>query len=120
MSIVVNVKVKFTRPKYDNLKDWMDDENNIYIGRKGIVFIDNKRYPQNDSYWCNPYKLSNHSLTDSLIKYKMYIKNKLEKNPDKILELENKHLGCWCAPNQCHGDILINLLNEYKSLNVIT
>ncbi len=30
-------------------------------------------------------------------------------------ELKGKTLGCWCCPERCHGDILIDLLN--KKLN---
>jgi len=30
-------------------------------------------------------------------------------------ELEGKTLGCWCAPNNCHGDILIELINKNKN-----
>ena len=26
-------------------------------------------------------------------------------------ELKGKTLGCWCKPNNCHGDILIELAN---------
>jgi hypothetical protein len=42
---VVNVKVEYIRPKHKNLSEWMKDENNVYIGRKGVVFIDGKRFP---------------------------------------------------------------------------
>ena len=28
------------------------------------------------------------------------------------LELKGKILGCWCAPKQCHGDILAKIANE--------
>ena len=45
---VVNCKVKYIRPKYNNLKEWFDDyENNYYIGRVGIVFINKERFPKN-------------------------------------------------------------------------
>jgi len=45
---VVNCKVKYIRPKYNNLKEWFDDyENNYYIGRAGIVFINKERFPKN-------------------------------------------------------------------------
>lgn len=27
-------------------------------------------------------------------------------------ELQNKILGCWCRPKRCHGDILLELLEE--------
>ena len=44
---VANCKVKYIRPKYNNLKEWMEDEQNIYIGRLGIVFINKVRFPKN-------------------------------------------------------------------------
>ena len=46
----VNVKVKYIRPFYNNLKEWMEDENNVYIGRKGVVFIDGKRFRKKTQY----------------------------------------------------------------------
>lgn len=27
-------------------------------------------------------------------------------------ELKGKVLGCWCAPQSCHGDILLRFANE--------
>jgi len=26
-------------------------------------------------------------------------------------ELKNKVLGCWCAPEACHGDVLTEIAN---------
>jgi hypothetical protein len=46
------------RPNYKNLEEWCNDPNNVYIGRKGIVFIDSERYPKYDSIWSNPYKIN--------------------------------------------------------------
>lgn len=31
---------------------------------------------------------------------------------DHLPELRNKVLGCFCAPLACHGDVLVELLNE--------
>jgi hypothetical protein len=33
---------------------------------------------------------------------------------DSLMELDGKVLGCWCHPNPCHGNVLIQLLNEVK------
>lgn len=108
---VVNVKVKFIRPKYNNLKEWMQDPNNVYIGRRGIVFIDGERFPKQDSIWCNPFKITNSlSRDECLIRYKTYIKQKLINKELDITLLQGKNLGCWCAPNKCHGNILQELL----------
>lgn len=29
-------------------------------------------------------------------------------------ELKGKTLGCWCKPYPCHGDVLVELLNELE------
>jgi len=31
-----------------------------------------------------------------------------------LQELEGKVLGCWCSPHECHGDVLVELLEEQK------
>lgn len=114
---VCNVKVKNIRPEYDNLKEWIADSNNIYIGRKGIVFVDGERFPKYDSIWANPYKIdTNNDRKSVLKKYKKYIKAKLDQDEDlivKLKKLQGKNLGCWCHPEACHGDILVELMDEY-------
>ena len=118
---VENVKVCYIRPKgYQNLQDWTNDSNNIYIGRKGIVFINTEngkeRYPKYSSIWHNPFKIGNGKYTrdESLEKYEIYIKEKIQENPVKydLNEIKNKNLGCWCKPEKCHGDILLKLLEK--------
>lgn len=51
MTEVVNVKVKYLHPEYENLQSWMEDKNNLYIGRRGIVFVNKERYPKENSKW---------------------------------------------------------------------
>jgi len=29
-----------------------------------------------------------------------------------LSELEGKTLGCWCSPQSCHGDVLVELLTK--------
>ena len=49
---VVCVKVKDLRSgvsggkRYQNLKEWMADERNVYIGRGGGLILDGERYPK--------------------------------------------------------------------------
>lgn len=118
---VINCRVKYIRPKYHNLKEWMEDPNNVYIGRAGIVFIDGKRFPPSASPFANPYKVGRDgSLSEILIKYEEYIRKKLEKDSElreELLSLDGKTLGCWCAPDPCHGDILIRILEEIRTEN---
>jgi hypothetical protein len=112
---VVNVKVKYIRPKYENLKEWMEDTNNIYIGRKGVVFIDKLRFPKEDSIFANPYKLDEINTRDIVIeKYRTYILEKMKDQNfvNELKKLKGKNLGCWCFPEKCHGDVLVEYVNK--------
>lgn len=59
--------------------------------------------------WGNPFIIGKDGTrADVINKYEKYIKG----NPDLMAalpELKNKILGCWCAPQACHGDILVRL-----------
>ena len=114
---VVNCKVKNIRPHFNNLKEWCDHTDNVYIGRKNIVFINNNKFPSDSSIWSNPYKIDIDGTRDEVLdKYKIYIDQKL-KNKDMVIELlklKNKNLGCWCKPEKCHGDYLLELIQKYN------
>lgn len=113
---VVNVKVAFIRPSYKDLSTWCQDPNNVYIGRGGVVFVDGVRYPKKDSVWANPYKISSTMNREQVIAaYETYIRAKLTASPElqaELKALKGKNLGCWCAPEPCHGDVLKKLLDE--------
>jgi len=31
---------------------------------------------------------------------------------DEFRQLRGKTLGCWCKPEACHGDVLLELLQD--------
>lgn len=116
---VVNVKVKHIRPRYTDLRAWMEDPQNVYVGRKGVVLLPDpvtgkkSRYPLKDSLWANPFKVKNESeRAESISKYKEYIKKKIidEGLQDELEKLRGKTLGCWCMPLPCHSEVLVELL----------
>ena len=110
---VVNVKVAHIRPFYDDLREWMKDPNNVYIGRAGIVFIDGKRFPSQPSPWANPFKIGQEGTRiEVLEKYRVYIRKKIKTEKLDLETLRGKRLGCWCHPENCHGDILLEMLEE--------
>jgi len=114
---IVNCKVTNIRPKYNNLKEWTEDNNNVYIARSGVVFIDKKRFPLFSSNFSNPYKIGKDGTREEVIeKYRTYITQKLENNKslqDELIMMKNKNLGCWCYPEMCHGNILLELIDIY-------
>ena len=117
MTTVVNVKVVNIRPRYQNLREWMDDDANVYVGRPGVVFIDKVRFPKSaNSIWANPFKIGRDGDRDQvLFKFREYIINKLENDEllrNELKTLKGKTLGCWCHPEKCHGDIIAELADR--------
>lgn len=114
---VANVRVTHLRPKYNNLQEWMNDSNNVYVGRGRIVYIDGIRFPPNDSLWCNPFKGKNTTREENIAKFEKYIREKIEKENllDELKKIKGKTLGCWCHPENCHADVLVKLVNELIS-----
>lgn len=55
------------------------------------------------------------SRRDVIVKYKAELVERLSHDPAlrKALEaLRGRRLGCWCKPEECHGDVLVWLLGE--------
>jgi hypothetical protein len=68
----------------------------IYIGRPSV--------------WGNPFEIGKDGNREEVItKYKEWVNNQPDLL-DKIHTLEGKTLGCWCSPEPCHGDVLIDLI----------
>lgn len=116
---IVNCKVSNIRPRYKNLQEWIEDPDNVYIGRAGVVFIDKQRFPKYSSNFANPFKICKHGTRDEVIeKYKIYIKEKIKNDislQKELIEMKNKNLGCWCFPEHCHGNVLLELIDELSS-----
>ena len=69
----------------------------VYIGRP--------------SKWGNPFVIGRDGNRDEVVrKYLDYILES-ENLLGDLHELKGKNLGCYCAPELCHGDVLI-VLNE--------
>ena len=60
--------------------------------------------------WGNPFILTRHTTRDEVIKrYRSHLWKRLKAEPQlrkELLALRGKTLGCWCAPQACHGDVL--------------
>lgn len=71
------------------------------------------------SKWHNPYTVEKTngkevpgSREKTIRQYKEYILNKPELFRLIPIELKDKMLGCWCKPNKCHGDVLVELADN--------
>ena len=72
----------------------------VYIGRP--------------SKWGNPFSIGLDGNRNEVIsKYTKWIQDNKELLSD-LHELKGKTLGCWCKPNDCHGDILVKLVKLHE------
>jgi len=79
-------------------RDKYNKSDVVYIGRP--------------SKWGNPFKIGVDGTREEVVKkYEEYIR----KTPallESLSELVGKDLVCWCAPQLCHGHVLIKLIKE--------
>lgn len=75
------------------------DRYDVYVGRP--------------SKWGNPFKVGVHGKRDECIAlYVEWLRTQPELIADAKRELKGKVLGCWCAPNACHAEILRRVANR--------
>jgi len=66
------------------------------------------------SKWGNPFYIGKDGTRKECIqKYREYLL-KNEKLMASLHELKGKRLGCYCSPDECHGDVLAELANKEK------
>lgn len=105
---VVNIrKGNLVKQGYKDFEDWSSKSNNLYIGRNMTFYVKGT----NKSKWPNPYSVKKYGRDKCSEMYRKYI---LESKDllNSLEELRSKNLGCWCCPDKCHGDILIELLEK--------
>ena len=75
-------------------------DNDIYIGRP--------------SKWGNPFEIGiDGCRADVIAKYRKYLLENKELM-DSLPELKWKTLGCWCKPENCHGDVLVEFVSKLE------
>ncbi len=86
-------------------------ECDLYIGR--ALNMGGWRLPE--SKFKNPFKLTGKGgqaeREDVLKRFEAYLRSQPELMA-AIPELRGKRLGCWCAPQLCHGDVLCKVYKE--------
>ena len=76
------------------------EKHTVYIGR-GSIFG-------------NPYKIGIDGTREEVINlYRHYITQNLEAYKAICNLPKDSILGCYCKPKDCHGDIIVELYNQY-------
>lgn len=86
------------RGPHNNLIEWAD--------AAGLYMRIDRR-----TEWGNPFEMPADGDRDTVIRH--YAKHYLPHKPSLLKKIETLHgkaLGCWCAPEPCHGDVLAKVL----------
>lgn len=74
----------------------------VYIGR--------------GSPWGNPFIIGEHGDRATVItKYAQWLNTQLAANPNFIEPLRGHDLLCFCSPQPCHGDIILQKLTQQEA-----
>jgi hypothetical protein len=98
------------------------DKFDVYIGRamKPPFRIPDPRCRQ-ESVYANPFHFGRRyrrTRQETIDLYEALWRQRLASKSrqlwlTRLLALEGQRLGCWCAPEPCHGDVLVMLLKEW-------
>lgn len=90
-----------------NIKEvgW-DYPNSVYCGRP--------------SDWGNPFRKGEDGNRKEVIaKFETWLLSNPEMMTRVKSELKGKNLLCWCAPKQCHCDVLLRIANQTDLSNFL-
>lgn len=97
-----------------------------WIG-EGRIYIGRKCYNMEASPLANPYPITSHrNRKQSIAAYSRWLIKQYIEDPDGpvwteirriaklVREGEDIMLMCWCKPLDCHGDILVSVINRHN------
>lgn len=91
-----------------NLTDVPDDEWDVYIGRRAP----SRDLPHSPHH--NPFELeADLDEMEAYTTYKVYFFHRYLTDPEyrvRVQALAGQTLACWCLPDPCHGEIILDLL----------
>lgn len=81
------------------------EKYDVYIGRPGILG--------------NPFTIGKDGTRDEVIeKFEAYARHRIARDEEFKAAIKMCHgqtLGCWCAPQRCHGDVIEKLALELRN-----
>ena len=71
------------------------------------------------SEWGNPYRISDgYSREGAINLYREHLWRQIQRDRagmiSKLIKLEGKQLGCYCAPLACHGEVILKAIKWAK------
>lgn len=98
-------------PKLVNLRGTRDQRPpiyTVYIGRRMTM----GGWDLPASIFANPFKAKDYPDINGVVNdYRQYVLQQPHLL-NQLSSLKDQTLGCWCYPDRCHGDVLIDLYVE--------
>ena len=96
----MEIEIDFPSTGETEVVNLKEERYDVYIGR--------------GSPWGNPFPITKRENRAYVIaRYRRYIRSRPELLA-RLGELRGKRLGCYCHPFPCHGDVLVELVNQAK------
>lgn len=84
----------------------------LVVNRRRVKMKDGDLYIGRGSPWGNPFVIGLHGNREQVIeRYRIWIAERPHLI-DKLISYDPKRLLCYCAPLACHGDVLVELVEE--------
>jgi len=83
---------------YNKHKDKTVPAGAVYVGRP--------------TKWGNPFTVESFGREECLRLYRIWLDKMIEQGKLNLAELRGKDLVCWCSPEPCHADILMERANK--------
>lgn len=94
-------------PKVLNRKDISQED---YIN---LLNAGNTRYVGRPGKWGNLFSITKErTRRETVEQYRTWLLADEQRIKDAKEELSGKDLVCWCAPEACHADVLLEIANE--------
>jgi hypothetical protein len=81
---------------------------------RGVKLPEGSVYVGRPTRWGNPFKIGEHGDRDEVIElYRAWLMapEQSDLREQARNELAGKDLACWCAPDPCHADVLLEVAN---------
>ena len=75
--------------------------------------------PPDFGFLGNPFFVKEYGREGCIEEFKEYFYERLETDKEfkkAVLDLKGKTLGCFCKPLKCHGDIVVDYIENYKEV----
>lgn len=88
------------------------DSFDVYIGRRSQGYFGN---PCRIGHVCDRCKNLHRDAASTLPCFESYFRERVSSDNEfrlRVLRLRDKALGCHCAPNPCHGEIIARWVDQ--------